>query len=137
MARLPRLTVPGMPMHIVQRGTDRLVTFLDERDFATYLQCMRHASLQHGCAIHAYVLMTNHVHMLVTPTAVQSASRMMQTVGRLYVPYFNSRHRRAGALWERRFHSAVVDSRRYFLACSRYIDLNPVRAGLVQSCLAK
>lgn len=131
MSRQPRLTVPGMPMHITQRGTDRMPTFLDPDDFASYLACLRYASERHRCAIHAYVLMTNHVHLLVTPSDVMSASRLMQTLGRMYVRRFNERYHRTGALWEGRFRSAVVETRRYFLACSRYIDLNPVRAGLV------
>ena len=131
MARLARLAVPGMPMHIVQRGTDRMPTFLDGQDFAQYREHLKHTSVRHECAIHAYVLMTNHVHLLVTPLGSRNASAMMQALGRLYVPSFNARHGRSGTLWEGRFRSAIVDSATYFLACSRYIDLNPVRAGLV------
>jgi putative transposase len=131
MARRPRLSAPGVPMHITQRGNNRIATFADLSDFAQYRSFLRHASAREGCAIHAYALMTNHVHLLVTPPNSTGASRMMQLLGRLYVRYFNKRHHRSGTLWEGRFKSALVDSSTYFLTCSRYIDLNPVRAGLV------
>jgi putative transposase len=118
-------------MHITQRGNNRIATFTDLADFAQYRAFLRHASALEGCAIHAYALMTNHVHLLVTPPNRTGASRMMQLLGRLYVRYFNARHHRTGTLWEGRFKSALVESSPYFLTCSRYIDLNPVRAGLV------
>jgi putative transposase len=133
MARWPRLSVPGLPLHITQRGNNRIATFADAADFAQYRTFLHHASTREECAIHAYALMTNHVHLLATSPNVGGASRMMQLIGRLYVRYFNERHRRSGTLWEGRFKSALVDSSAYFLACSRYIDLNPVRAGLVQT----
>lgn len=131
MARWPRLAVPGMPLHITQRGNNRITTFTDVADFAQYRSFLQHASALEGCAIHAYALMTNHVHLLVTPPSVTGASRMMQLLGRLYVRYFNTQHHRSGTLWEGRFKSVLVDSSTYFLTCSRYIDLNPFRAGLV------
>jgi putative transposase len=133
MARWPRLAVPGVPMHITQRGNNRIAPFADAADFAQYRAFLQHASAREGCAIHASALMTNHVHLLVTPSRTAGASRMMQLLGRLYVRYFNKRHHRSGTLWEGRFKSALVDSSAYFLTCSRYIDLNPLRAGLVQT----
>jgi putative transposase len=131
MARWSRLTVPGIPLHVTQRGNNRVPIFLDDLDRGQFREYLRHACAAEGCGIHAYALMTNHVHLLVTPSTVSSASRMMQIVGRRYVRYFNARHQRSGTLWEGRFKSALVDTSAYFLTCSRYIDLNPVRAGLV------
>jgi putative transposase len=133
MSRWPRLAVPGVPMHITQRGNNRVATFADVADFAQYRACLQHASAREGCAIHAYALMTNHVHLLVTPPNTTGVSRMMQLLGRMYVRYFNARHRRSGTLWEGRFKSALVDSSAYFLTCSRYIDMNPVQAGIVDA----
>lgn len=131
MARLPRLDVPGIPQHVVQRGNDRLPCFAAEEDYVRYLQELREASWKHGCAIHAYVLMTNHVHLLVTPHAPRAVSRMMQMLGRRYVGCFNARYRRSGTLWEGRFKSCLVDTEDYLLRCYRYIELNPVRARMV------
>ena len=133
MARWPRLAVSGVPMHITQRGNNRIATFSDVADFAQYRSFLHHASAFEGCAIHAYALMTNHVHLLVTPLTTSGASRMMQALGRQYVRYFNARQHRTGTLWEGRFKSALVDSEHYALACYRYIELNPVRAGIVTS----
>lgn len=131
MARLPRLDIPGMPQHVVQRGNDRQPCFADDADFLHYRQELGEAALRHECAIHAYVLMTNHVHLLVTPRTAGGVSRLMQAIGRRYVASFNARYRRTGTLWEGRFKSALVDSDRYLLTCMRYIELNPVRAGMV------
>jgi putative transposase len=131
MARLPRLDLPGIPQHIVQRGNDRQPCFADNADFLRYRQELGAAALKHGCALHAYVLMTNHVHLLVTPAEPGAASRMMQAIGRRYVASFNARYRRTGTLWEGRFKSALVDSEHYVLTCYRYIELNPVRAAMV------
>ncbi len=131
MARLPRLDLPGIPQHIVQRGNDRQPCFADTGDYLRYRQELREAALKHGCAVHAYVLMTNHVHLLVTPAASGGVSRMMQAIGRRYVGAFNARYRRTGTLWEGRFKSALVDSDTYLLTCHCYIELNPVRAGMV------
>lgn len=128
MARQPRLDLPGIPQHVVQRGNDRQACFTAESDYLRYLQELREASAKHDCAIHAYVLMTNHVHLLVTPAATGAISRMMQAVGRRYVGSFNARYRRTGTLWEGRFKAALVDTDRYVLTCYRYIELNPVRA---------
>lgn len=131
MARLPRLDLPGIPQHIVQRGNDRKPCFAAAIDFAQYRRELVEAALKHGCAVHAYVLMTNHVHLLVTPTAARAVPRMMQAIGRRYVGCFNARYRRTGTLWEGRFKAALVDSEHYLLTCYRYIELNPVRAGMV------
>lgn len=133
MPRLPRFDLPGVPQHIVQRGHDRLPCFADEGDYARYLQELGDASRKHGCAIHAYVLMTNHVHLLVTPVEGGAISRMMQMLGRRYVGFFNARYGRSGTLWEGRYKSCLVDSEDYALRCYRYIDLNPVRARIVAS----
>ena len=131
MARSPRLSVAGVPMHITQRGNDRQPTFLCYDDFARYRQLLHSASVSSGCAVNAYAFMTNHVHLLVTPQSAMSVSRLMQRLGGAYVRYFNRRYLRTGTLWEGRFKSALISSPTYYLACSRYIDLNPLRAGLV------
>ena len=133
MARLPRLDLPGIPQHIVQRGNDRQACFADAADYLRYRQELGEAALRYDCALHAYVLMTNHVHLLTTPREPGGVSRMMQAIGRRYVGSFNARYRRTGTLWEGRFKSALVDSEHYVLACYRYIELNPVRAGIVTS----
>uniref|UniRef100_A0A8J7VQW5 Transposase n=1 Tax=Coralloluteibacterium stylophorae TaxID=1776034 RepID=A0A8J7VQW5_9GAMM len=133
MARLPRFDLPWIPQHIVQRGNNRQVCFAAEIDYWQYLLELRKASVKHRCAIHAYVLMTNHVHLLVTPEEAGGVSRMMQAIGRRYVGCFNARYRRTGTLWEGRFKSALVDSEHYLLRCYRYIELNPVRAHMTAS----
>jgi len=131
MARQPRLNVPGIPQHVVQRGNNRLPCFLDDDDRRRYLRLLRESSLATGCVVHAYVLMTNHVHLLLTPPTVGSVSRMMQQLGRKYVGQFNARHKRTGTLWEGRYKSCLVDSETYVLSCYRYIELNPVRARMI------
>ena len=128
MARQPRLDLPGIPQHIVQRGNNRLPCFLDNTDRTCYRQLLREALLATGCRLHAYVLMDNHVHLLVTPPKAGATSRMMQRLGRHYVGQFNTRHGRTGTLWEGRYKACLVDGPDYLLRCSRYIDLNPVRA---------
>lgn len=131
MTKPPRIVLPGVPLHITQRGVDRAPTFLAPEDHAYYQWVLRDSAARAGCLVHAYVLMDNHVHLLVTPADAGGTARMMQSVGRRYVRYFNDRYRRTGTLWEGRYRSAVVDSAQYFLACSRYVELNPVRAGIV------
>lgn len=131
MARLPRPDIAGVPQHVVQRGNNRLPCFLDDEDRQRYLQCLREALLRYGCALHAYVLMNNHVHLLVTPPETRALSRMMQAFARNYAGLFNGRHGRTGTLWEGRYKSCLVDSEHYVLVCSRYIELNPVRARMV------
>ncbi|MHB1897415.1 MAG: transposase [Metallibacterium sp.] len=128
MARPPRIDLPGIPQHIVQRGNNRLPCFLDDEDCARYRQLLRAALLATGCQLHAYVLMDNHVHLLATPPAAGAIGRLMQRLGRQYVGQFNARHRRTGTLWEGRYKACMVDSADYLLRCVCYIDLNPVRA---------
>lgn len=131
MARLPRLVVPQQPHHLIQRGNDRQVIFRDADDYTVFLKWLREAAKLYAVAIHAYVLMPNHVHLLVTPADMAGLGKMMQWVGRFYVPYFNRKYARAGTLWQGRFKATVIDSERYFMSCCRYIELNPVRAGMV------
>lgn len=131
MARLPRLTLPGYPHHIIQRGNNRQVIFVDAQDFETMWQLLVESGKKFGVAVHAYVLMNNHFHLLATPSTNEALPLMMQAVGRSYVRYFNNRHARTGTLWEGRYRSTVIETERYLLACMVYIDLNPVRAGMV------
>ena len=131
MARLARLAVAGQAHHLIQRGNNGQAIFVDDEDRNSYLASLREAASTHAVAIHAYVLMDNHVHLLVTPSTAEGLSRMMQSLGRRYVSGFNRRHGRSGTLWEGRFRGAVIESERYFLACMRYIEANPVRAGMV------
>ena len=131
MARLPRIVAPGCTLHILQRGINRQAIFLSLEDYAHYLECLRRASERVDCDIHAYVLMTNHVHLLLTPKTTMGPSRMMQVIGRSYVRYINEAYNRTGTLWDGRYKSALIDSSHYLLPCCRYIELNPVRAGIV------
>lgn len=130
MARLPRMVVPGMPLHVVQRGNNRSPIFFEPSDYRRYLRLLRGAGERRGCAVHAYVLMTNHVHLLVTPAGQMSVARTLQSVGSSYARYINERYARTGTLFEGRYKSTLVQTERYLLACYRYIELNPVRAGL-------
>ena len=132
MSRQPRLDLPDVPQHVVQRGNDRIACFRDDTDRHLYLKTLGDVATSFSCALHAYVLMTNHVHLLVTPSDAGSVARLMQSLGRRYVSAFNHRHERTGTLWEGRYKSCLVDCGRYLLACDRYIELNPVRAGLAQ-----
>lgn len=133
MARLARLFVPGCPQHIIQRGHNRMTVFAGDEDRQRYLAWLTDALEEHRVALHAYVLMGNHVHLLVSADTAAASSVVMQSVGRRYTQYFNRIYRRSGTLWEGRFRSTVVASEAYVMACYRYIDLNPVRAGLVES----
>jgi putative transposase len=130
MARLARLVVPNYPHHLIQRGNDRQLVFRDEEDCSVFLQCLRDASRRFKVAVHAYVLMPNHFHLLATPLDEIGLARMMQWVGRYYVPYFNHKYQRTGTLWQGRYRTTLIDPERYLLPCSRYIELNPVRAEL-------
>jgi putative transposase len=132
MARLPRFFAEGETQHVIQRGNNRERTFTSERDFTFYLDCLGRASTEHGLAVHAYVLMTNHVHLLATPEHENSLPKTLQSVGRRYVQYFNYTHRRSGTLWEGRYRATLVDAERYLLTCMRYIEMNPVRAAMVE-----
>ena len=131
MPRMKRLCIPGYPMHIVQRGNNRLPCFHRNQDYVMYLNSLAEMSTKYEVDVHAFVLMTNHVHILVTPTTSDGASRMMQQVGRKYVQLFNKYNQRSGTLWEGRFRSTLIDSETYLFACYRYIELNPVRAHMV------
>lgn len=131
MARLARVSVPGYPYHIIQRGNNRQAIFRSDADREKLRALLQENAAQFEVAIHAYVLMDNHFHLLVTPHDQDGMPRMMQAVGRRYVRYFNDTQERSGTLWEGRYKSALVQSERYLLACMVYIDLNPVRAGMV------
>lgn len=131
MARLPRFVIPGQPQHVIQRGNNRNPIFASDEDYQFYLAKLMDACKKHDCEIHAYVLMTNHVHLLITPRSENGISKAMQSLGRYYVQYFNRQYQRTGTLWEGRYKATVLDSEQYLLICSRYIELNPVRAGMV------
>lgn len=130
MPRPSRLEPAGVALHVIQRGNNRAACFFGEVDRRFYLKCLADAAERRGCAVHAYVLMTNHVHLLVTPATAGAVSVMMQDIGRRYVRIVNRAHGRTGTLWEGRFRSNLIDSENYLLACHRYIELNPVRAGI-------
>lgn len=131
MPRQPRLCLPGIPLHIVQRGVNRAACFRSDDDRSYYLELLFEQASGHGVAIHAWCLMANHVHLLVTPSTRNSPSLFMKRIGERYVPYINRSWRRTGTLWEGRFRSCLVASDSYVLACQRYIELNPVRAHMV------
>ncbi len=130
MPRPPRYELLDVPQHVVQRGNNRQPTFLGERDYQAYLHFLCECARERACDIHAYVLMTNHVHLLLTPRRPKAIASLMQSLGRRYVRYFNESHDRSGTLWEGRYKASLVGSERYLHACYRYIELNPVRAGL-------
>lgn len=130
MARLPRLFVPGLPQLILQRGINGGAIFIEDADYQHYRDFLRDAAREHGVHLHAYVLMPDHVHLLLTPPSDSAASSTMQQLGRRYVRYFNDRHRRTGTLWEGRYRSTVLEPARFLLPCYRYLELNPLRAGL-------
>ena len=131
MARQPRLTVAGYPHHVIQRGNDRQAIVRDDADRERLLALWQEHAQTFKVAIHAYVVMDNHFHLLATPATAEALPLMMQAVGRSYVRYFNQRHARSGTLWEGRYRSTLIETERYLLACMVYIDLNPVRAGMV------
>lgn len=132
MARQPRLTVAGYPHHVIQRGNDRQAIVRDDADREKLWALLVEQAAIFKVAVHAYVLMDNHLHLLATPQTDDGLPKLMQAVGRSYVRYFNLRHQRTGTLWEGRYRSNLIESERYLLACMVYIDLNPVRAGMVQ-----
>lgn len=131
MARLPRLTVPGYPHHVIQRGNNRQPIVYNDADREVLLDALSDHARRHRVAINAYVLMDNHFHLLLTPETADGVPLMMQAVGRSYVRYFNDLHRRTGTLWEGRYKSTLIQTERYLLACMIYLDLNPLRAGVV------
>lgn len=131
MPRRPRLILAGVPLHVIQRGNNRQACFYSEEDYRFYLDCLHEYAQETQCAIHAYVLMTNHVHLLFTPLKPESAGQLMKKVGQRYVQYINRTCRRSGTLWEGRFRSSLIQEEDYLLGCHRYIELNPVRASMV------
>ncbi|SFB69621.1 transposase [Massilia yuzhufengensis] len=135
MARLPRLIIPKQPHHILQRGNNRQPIFREDEDYQRFIAWLKEAARFYQVAIHAYVLMPSHLHVLATPADAAGLALMMQKLGRFYVPWFNSKYERSGGLFEGRFRTSLIDTEHYFLACSRYIELAPLRANLVASPL--
>lgn len=133
MPRRPRIFVPGLPVHIIQRGNNRGQVFFGPKDAQKYLDWLGEAAAQHRLAVHAYVLMTNHIHLLATPESAHSLPRAMRDVNWHYSRYVNDTQSRTGSLWEGRYRASVIEAEDYFFACSRYIEMNPVRAGLAAS----
>ncbi len=133
MPRKPRFIIPGVPVHIVQRGQSREPVFFDDADYLVYLQWLKEGAIRYHCKIHAYVLMENHIHILATPTDLLGITRMMQYVGRCYVLYFNTTYGTSGSLWEGRYKASLIQEEHHLLTCMRYIELNPVRANRVRS----
>jgi putative transposase len=131
MPRRKRMYLAGLPYHLVQRGNNREVCFVEPENYQYYLQLWKECSKRYRIAVHAYCLMTNHIHFLVTPENSDSISRAMSVIGSRYAYYFNKTYKRTGTIWEGRHKSSLIQSDRYFLTCSRYIELNPVVAGMV------
>ena len=132
MPRIARLFLPGMPLHVIQRGADRQICFFEAGDYLWYLQQLQRHCLAHRVQLHAYVLMTNHVHLLLSAAKVEAVSQLMKSLGQEYAHYINWRRHRTGPLWEGRYKSCVVQDATYLLVCQRYIELNPVRTGMVK-----
>ena len=132
MPRRPRLVLPGVPLHLVQRGHARQRCFNHAADYQFYLDLLRLHGLRAACQFHAYVLMGNHVHLLLSIADAGALAAMMKAVAQQYAQRFNFYQQRTGAVWEGRYRSCLVDTERYLLLCQRYIELNPVRAGIVQ-----
>ena len=133
MPRRARLRIAGAPLHIIQRGNNRSSCFFKDHDYGCYLHHLDELAARYACSIHAYVLMTNHVHLLLTPSLPDGASLLMKYLGQRYVQYVNRVYERSGTLWEGRFRSSIVQAETYLLRCQRYIELNPVRAGMVDT----
>ncbi len=131
MPRPLRIDLPGIAQHVVQRGNDRQPCFFTDADYLCYHSELRDIARREGCAVHAYALMTNHVHLLLTPTAPGAVARMMQALGRRYVRYINTAHHRTGTLWEGRYKAGLVGDGEHLMHCHRYIELNPLRAAMV------
>lgn len=132
MPRKPRFYVPDVPVHIVQRGHSRDAVFYDDADYRAYLDWLEESAERYDCAVHSYVLMTNHVHILATPSTLDGVSRMMQYIGRRYVPYINDTRGTSGTLWEGRYKASLIQEETYLLTCMRYIEHNPVRANMAR-----
>lgn len=133
MPRKPRYFLPNVPVHIVMRGNNRKVIFAEQADYQAFLSWFKEAAAKHSCQVHAYVLMSNHVHLLISSDNPKSLSKLPQDIGRRYVPYFNHKYDSSGTLWEGRFKASSIDSECYLFRCYRYIELNPVRANMVES----
>lgn len=131
MPRKARMFLPDVPSHVVSRGNNRGACFYTDADYCFYLQCLSEACSEHQVSLHAYVLMTNHVHLLLTPAHEVAIPGVMQSIGRRYVQYINNTHKRTGTLWKGRYKASLVEVESYLLACYRYIELNPVRASMV------
>ncbi len=132
MPRRARLALPGVPLHLIQRGNNRQACFFADEDYRFYLDWLAEHAGKTGCHVHAYVLMTNHVHLLVSADRTEAPGALMKALGQRYVQYVNRVYRRSGTLWEGRFRSCPIQEEAYLLACQRYIELNPVRAGMVE-----
>ena len=132
MPRRPRIIVPNIPLNVIQRGNNRKSCFYAEEDYKLYLEWLQEYARKTGCLVHAYVLMTNHIHLLITPKKSDSAGELMKRLGQRYVQYINRTYQRSGTLWEGRFRSCIAQQDDYLLLCQRYIELNPVRAGIVK-----
>ena len=133
MPRRVRLMLPDVPLHIIQRGNNRQICFFSDHDYQAYLDWLRLYAFESDCRVHAYVLMTNHIHLLISCSANEGISTMMKALGQRYAQYVNRTKNRSGSLWQGRFRSCPTQQERYFFACQRYIELNPVRAGMVRS----
>lgn len=132
MARKPRSIIADYPFHVIVRGNNRQAIFHDDDDRTSFKWILREACTANQLAVHAYVMMTNHVHLIATPAQAEGLSRVMQAVGRQYVRRFNHRHGRSGTLWEGRYRASLIQGDRHLLACQRYVEMNPVRAGMVE-----
>jgi putative transposase len=132
MPRRPRIIVPGTPLHIIQRGNNRQACFFTDEDYLFYLDWLKKYTRISRCSVHAFVLMKNHVHLLLTPQKAESAGKLMKRLGQRYVQYVNRTYQRSGTLWEGRFRSCIIQQETYLFTCQRYIEMNPVRAGRVQ-----
>lgn len=131
MPRRARLILPDVPLHIIQRGNNRQPCFFADGDYSVYLDWLGEHASKTGCRVHSYVLMTNHVHLLISADQVEAPGLLMKALGQRYVQYVNRTYRRSGTLWEGRFRSCLIQAEIYLLGCQRYIELNPVRAGMV------
>jgi len=131
MARLPRLVIPQTLHHVLQRSHEGILLFRDSEDYTTFLSWLAQAAKQFQVAIHAYILMPDHFHLLLTPSDEQGLSKFMQWIGRYYVPYFNRKYQRSGSLWQGRYKATVLEAERHFLQCSLYVEGSPLRSGLV------
>ena len=132
MPRRPRIIIPGTPLHIIQRGNNRQACFFADEDYLFYLDWLKQYAKSSKCVVHAYVLMTNHVHLLITPKKATSAGNLMKRLGQRYVQYVNRTYNRSGTLWEGRYRSCITQQETYLFACQKYIEMNPARVGRVQ-----